>query len=189
MGVIFFQTLIIMQISWIYMLPIFQMDLRSEKLVPWAQTNKECVFTLIFCRLLRFLAALFFVLKYVFSYSSGPIMVTQPSYLFPACLTAIPLTDLLTKKYVWNYSHFECKWQHNTKCLGRHVWKKDLGLNIALADNIMFPCPVQPPMLYIKMCVFKFSFRFRVAALEIWCTTFRKFEKRVLKVCEACIAV
>ena len=39
------------------------------------------------------------------------------------------------------------------------------------------PPPVQPPMLYIKMCVFKFYFRFRVAAFEIWCTTFRKFEK------------
>ena len=53
----------------------------------------------------------------------------------------------------------------------------------------MFALPVQPPMLYIKIRVFKFSLRFRVAALEIWCTTFRKFEKRVLKVCEACIAV
>ena len=49
---------------------------------------------------------------------------------------------------------------------------------IALAGDSMFaPPPVQPPMLYIKMCVFKFYLRFRVAAFEIWCTTFRKFEK------------
>ena len=61
--------------------------------------------------------------------------------------------------------------------------------HIALADNIMFPSPVQPPMLYIKMCHFKFSLRFRVAPLEIRGTTFRKFEKRVFKVCEACIIV
>ena len=54
---------------------------------------------------------------------------------------------------------------------------------IAWADKSMFP------MLYIKIRVFKFSLRFRVAALEIRCTTFRKFEKRVLKVCEAYIAV
>ena len=53
----------------------------------------------------------------------------------------------------------------------------------------MFALPVQPPMLYIKMCVFKFSLRFRVAALEIWCTTSRKFEKTCFKVYESCIAV
>ena len=40
--------------------------------------------------------------------------------------------------------------------------------------------PVQPPMLYIKMCVFKFYLRFWVAPLEIWCTTLRKFEKTFL---------
>ena len=45
----------------------------------------------------------------------------------------------------------------------------------------LFPFPVQPPMLYIKMCLFKFSLRFRVAPLEIWCTTFRKFEKTCFK--------
>ena len=53
----------------------------------------------------------------------------------------------------------------------------------------MFPSPVQRPMLYIKMYVFKLSLQFRVAPPEIWGTTFRKFEKRVLKVCDACIAV
>ena len=53
--------------------------------------------------------------------------------------------------------------------------------DIAFADYTMFPPPVQPPMLYTKMCVFKFSLRFRVAALEIWCTTFRKFEKTCFK--------
>ena len=53
----------------------------------------------------------------------------------------------------------------------------------------MFALPVQPPMLYIKIYVFKFSLRFRVAALEIWCTTSRKFEKTCFKVYEACIAV
>ena len=53
----------------------------------------------------------------------------------------------------------------------------------------MFALPVRPPMLSLKLRVFKFSLRIRVAPLEIWCATFRKFEKRVLKVCEAYIAV
>ena len=52
---------------------------------------------------------------------------------------------------------------------------------IAWAGNTMFPSPEQPPMLYIKMCLFKFSLWFRVAPLEIWCTTFRKFEKTCFK--------
>ena len=53
--------------------------------------------------------------------------------------------------------------------------------DILLADHTIFALPVQPPMLYIKIRVFKFSLRFRVAALEIWCTTFRKFEKTCFK--------
>ena len=60
---------------------------------------------------------------------------------------------------------------------------------IAWAGKTLSPSPVQPPMLYIKMCHFKFSLRFRVAPLKIRGTTFRKFENRVFKVCEACIVV
>ena len=36
-------------------------------------------------------------------------------------------------------------------------------------------------MLYIKMCVFEFYLQFWVVPLEIWCTTFRKFEKTCFK--------